>query len=178
MLKNILISVVSSIIVVVVAFFGFSQNPQTENVETNFAGVTGLAGLNVTKDGLKVGTTTQTFKRFSGGICYIAPYAATIAASTTANVDCQGTLAWNAAGSRSTTVLGGVKNNEAVLAILSTTTAGTTFGGLDIVGSSASSTTGFIVLRIANRTGGTFTWPITTGVASGTANYWSPSTGN
>lgn len=168
-LKTIGISIGASIIVVVAALFfvgGFSRTPS--NSDNNFAGVTGLAGLNITKDGLKVGTTTPTAKRIAFGTCYIDPYAPTIAASSTASVDCQGTLAADPNGS---SALAGVRPGDAVLAQLSTTTAGTVISGIDIIGVNASTTWGHIQLRISNRTGTTYTWPTTSGLASGTATY-------
>ncbi len=122
--------------------------------------------------GAKIGEAGTTLTRVNGGICYIKAYATTIAASSTATVDCQ---AKAAVGSSTTpgTALKGVKYNDPVIVNLSTTTAGTTFAGLILAGASASSTQGYITLRLSNLTGGTFTWP-TTGIATGTASYIVP----
>jgi hypothetical protein len=110
--------------------------------------------------------------RLNIGTCYIAPYAATISASSTVSVDCQGTLAWNALGTSSaTSALTGVSSGDAVQITLSTTTAGSTVAGLKLGGASASTTSGHIELRVTNLTGTTYTWSTTAGIASGTAYY-------
>lgn len=120
--------------------------------------------------GLKIGgSDATTINQLNAGTCYIRPYAATITASSTAKVDCQGTAAWNASG---VSALTGVTAGDWVQAKLATSTAGTTSNGLVITGASASTTPGFIELYISNLTGGTFTWP-TSGTASGTASYLS-----
>lgn len=106
------------------------------------------------------------------GFCYIQPYATTIAASSTANVDCQGTAAIGSPTNMAVdTPLTGVNNGDVIVASLSTTTAGTTFLGLSLLSVSASTTNGYITARLSNGTGGTFTWP-TTGTASGTLTYF------
>lgn len=120
--------------------------------------------------GTKVGATGTSFTQMNGGICYIQAYATTITASTSVTVDCQGTAAVGGITTAFDTALVGVQNNDNVIASFSTTTAGTVSTGVDIVGASASSTAGYITLRIANSTGGTYTWP-TTGTATGTVSY-------
>lgn len=140
-------------------------------------GVSNYDTLAVT--GLKVGSgcndsfttcTGTSIARINAGVCYLRPYATTIAASTTAKVDCQATILWNA-GVAAPTALTGVTLNDNVVAELSTTTAGTVSDGLSIIGASASSTSGYIELYISNNTGGIYTWPSTSGLASGTASY-------
>ncbi len=117
-----------------------------------------------------VGSAGDDFTEMNAGVCYIRPYATTIAASTTATVDCQATALWNASAP-SVSALNGISLNDNIVGTLSTTTAGTVSNGLVLAGISASSTSGFIVLRITNLTGGVFTWPSTAGLASGTAYY-------
>lgn len=119
-------------------------------------------------DGTDVISGTGTIKSAgTRGTCYLFPYAATIVASSTAKVDCQGTSNWSVSGP---SALSGITFGDAVVATLSTTTSGTINGGIFISGASASTTSGYIQLSITNLTGGTFTWP-QTGTASGTASF-------
>lgn len=112
--------------------------------------------------------TGTTFTRLNGGTCYIKAYATTIAASSTAQVDCQATAAVSANGIAALT---GVTFGDSVIATLATSTAGTASNGLVITGASASSTAGYVTLYISNLTGTTFTWPVT-GTATGTVHYF------
>lgn len=118
----------------------------------------------------KISTTGTGIQRLNHGICYFKAYATTIAASSTALVDCQATAAIGsitAAGS----ALTGVTNNDFVQVVLSTTTAvASPQNGIQLEGAAASSTTGYITLRINNLTGAIYTWPVT-GPATGTAYY-------
>jgi len=116
---------------------------------------------------VKIGANGTSLNRIDAGTCYIAPYATTIAATTSAAVDCQGTAAWSASG---TSALTGIVKGDFVQATLSTTTAGVTYGGIVITGASASTTPGHIQLIIENLTGTTYTWP-TSLTATGTASY-------
>lgn len=146
-------------------------------------------GYNSAKDftitggaGITLGSSGTTFTRMNTGQCYIMPTATTIAATTTVSVDCQATLA---VGNPNTaeTALTGVTSGDTVVAQLSTTTAilnGNTFsgsgvnGGLVILGASPSTTAGYIVLRLYNAFGATYTYPTfpVGGVnASGTVSY-------
>lgn len=121
-----------------------------------------------TTGGVVIGSSGTTLNNVSAGACYIAPYATTIGASSTVAVDCQATLAWNANG---TSALTGVQKGDNVQFELSTTTANQTYGGLDVLGASASTTAGHIQVILFNQTGATYTWPTTLGTASGTATY-------
>lgn len=87
------------------------------------------------------------------GKCIILPYATTIAASSSAQVDCQASV-------NSLAPLPGITINDTVFASLSTSSSNT-FGGLSVDEVSASSTAGYISMRITNLTGGTFTWTAT-----------------
>lgn len=116
---------------------------------------------------LTVGSSGTAIARVNTGTCYIKAYATTIAATSSAEVDCQATAAVSASGIAPLT---GITFGDAVSATLSTTTAGSVVGGLAITGVSASTTAGYISIRIVNLTGGTYTWP-TTGSATGTATY-------
>lgn len=122
---------------------------------------------------LTIGSSGDAIARVNAGTCYIRPRATTITASSTVIVECQATAATKtpygtATGAHS--ALTGVAENDFVQAKLSTTTANQAWGGLDIIGASASSTQGFIQLIIQNHTGADFTWPLT-GSATGTASY-------
>ncbi len=124
----------------------------------------GLATFNGT---LKMSSVGTTITGMNFGTCFIHPYAATIAASTTAQVDCQGTA--NFAGTPGS-ALAGIAYGDTVVAKLGTTTVGTIFGGLRLRGAEASTTAGYIALFVENDTGATYTWS-TSQVASGTAQY-------
>jgi hypothetical protein len=150
-----------------------------------FEYVTNFDALELSKGQLNIGSTTQiaqlkvgvsttgkTFTKMAAGLCYIYPYAATITASSTATVDCQATSnASGGGGAGALAPLTGVTANDIVVANLSTTTAGTAFPGLQLIGVGASTTDGYITLRLLNISGGAFTWPTNTN-ASGTAYYW------
>src|SRR3990167_5034013 len=84
-----------------------------------------------------VGTSGTALTRINSGTCYLAPAAATIAATTTLAIDCQATAAVGASGSSALT---GVASGDAVVVTLSTTTAGVLNEGLSLKGATASST--------------------------------------
>lgn len=117
-----------------------------------------------------LGTTGTPFTHLNNGTCYIQPYAATIAASSSASVDCQATQATGGLTTAKDTALTGVFSGDTVIGTLGSTTAGTTFGGLDLLYTAASSTNGYITFEVFNQTGTTYTWS-TTAAASGTATY-------
>lgn len=117
------------------------------------------------------GSTGTAFSRLNGGTCYVQPYATTIAASTTAQVDCQGTQAVGSTNTANDTALAGVTLLDSVQAIFASSTSKQSWGSIDVVGASASTTPGFITLIVSNNSGGVFTWP-TTGNASGTVSYF------
>lgn len=107
------------------------------------------------------GSTGTDIVRMNTGFCNIRASAATIAASSTATVECNG-------GTTSNVALTGVTAGDKVFLLPATTTP-TTFGGIRILGASASSTAGSITARIYNGTGTTFTW---TAAASTSLQYW------
>lgn len=137
------------------------------------SGATALSGAVSLTSTFTLGAAGDAINQANAGICYIRPYAATIAASSTVAVDCQATMNWDAVTGDTLGALAGISDGDFVVASLSTTTAGTTFNGLQLAGASASSTAGIITLHVTNLTGNTYTWPTTSGVASGTASYWS-----
>lgn len=98
------------------------------------------------------GTCTGTpLAQVNAGACSIQASSATIAASTTATVDCQ-------AGTQGVDVpLAGITAGAGVQLTQGTTTP-TTYQGLDVLGASASTTAGYITLKLFNGTGATFTW--------------------
>jgi len=135
-----------------------------------YAGGTG--SISVKDSGsITIGTSGTAVNRVNFGTCNFLPDATTIAASSTARVTCQ-------AGTDTTglTALTGVTSGDEIIITLSTTTAaagkaiGASFGGLSLIGATASNTAGYIETLILNETGGTYTWP-TSGTASGTASY-------
>lgn len=149
---------------------GLTSGPQHMQAESFLQGL--AAGVRdqfiiTNTGGVKVGTSGTTVTRINTGTCYIKAYATTIAATSTASVDCQATAAVSASG---ISALTGVTSGDVVSVNLATSTAGTTFGGLILAGASASTTDGYITLRLTNLTGTTYTWPVT-GTASGTATY-------
>ncbi len=149
------------------------------------AGKTATAGTYIAGTGFGVGSESsfiQVFNSTGGlllsssgtrvagmnfGTCYIHPYATTIAASTTAQVDCQATANF-AAGPGS--ALSGITASDVIQADLGTSTVGTLYGGLSLRTAMGSTTAGYITLFVQNDTGGTYTWSITAN-ASGTAQY-------
>lgn len=122
----------------------------------------------------KTGGAGDLVARFNHGICYFAPDATTIAASSSQTVTCQATRVHGAG----IAALTGVAFGDFVQVMMSSTTSA---GGVDAVvavdpaglvllGATASSSQGFIELNIYNSTGATYTWPLDTN-ASGTASY-------
>lgn len=130
----------------------------------------GLSERDIQAVSLKVGSTGTKVNQVNTGTCYLQPNAATIAATTTVDVTCQGKALIFNPNTVLATALTGVKSGDFVNVTLSTTTASTAYGNIVLAGASASTTAGFITLRITNLTGSTFTWP-TTGNATGTASY-------
>jgi hypothetical protein len=88
-----------------------------------------------------VGSAGTLLSGFNFGTCTITAYSNTIAASSSATADCAAT---------------GIVSGDNV-EITQSTTSPTVAGGL-VVLASASSTSGYITLKIINDTGGTFTW--------------------
>lgn len=129
-------------------------------------------GTSITTTTFTQGPTGTAFTQINGGFCYIKAYATTISASSTAQVDCQATAAVDASTGRIGSALTGVNFGDKVVASLATTTAagGGVWGGLDLVGVTASTTNGYITFLLYNSTGATYTWP-TSGTATGTASY-------
>ena len=115
----------------------------------------------------QMGSSGTAINRLNIGTCYFAPDSATIAASSTQKVTCQGTAVHEAGIS----ALTGVADGDSVNVTLSSTTAGTVDEGwIAVIGATASSTQGYIELLIWNGTGATYTFPVDT-AASGTASY-------
>lgn len=110
---------------------------------------------------LTVGPTGTSLTHLNFGACDILAYANTIAASTTGTVDCSST--GQVAGA-----LAGVSSGDFFDAYATTTISCSTQGCVSVVGSAASSTSGYGTLKIYNGTGATFTW---TGAASTSIVY-------
>ena len=187
---------VGILIAIVIAGFGIylpsSSGPlgvisPNDTASTNFTQLTASDGLAVgtsqqfqvsstgvvTSGGVTVGSSGTAMSRLNIGVCYYRPYAATIGASSTVKVDCQGTKAWNVAGAdgRSVSALTNVTAGDYVVLNPATSTPGTTSNGLVVTGVAASTTAGYIELYVSNLTGAAYTWPTTAGTASGTAYY-------
>lgn len=110
----------------------------------------------------KLGSTGTTQTRQNTGICYLAVGSSTplaVAASSTVAVDCQGTNVL-ASATASYSALAGVTADDNVSISMPTTTP-TTNLGLSVQGVGASSTPGYITVKIKNLTGGTFTFATT-----------------
>ena len=121
---------------------------------------------------ITVGSSGTAVAQLNYGSCNLLPNATTIAASSTARVTCQGGTA-----TTGQTALTGITSTSKIVGTLSTTTAAAgiaiganAFGGLELLGATASTTSGFIETLIINNTGATYTWP-TSGTASGTMQY-------
>ena len=132
-------------------------------------GISVGTGVGATLNKFTVNANGTPVSRINAGTCYIKAYATTIAASSTANVDCQATAAIGTITATGA-ALTGVTDGDIVIAQLSTTTAGTTGQGLQVIGANSSTTAGHIDLRVVNNTGTTYTWS-TSGNATGTVNY-------
>jgi hypothetical protein len=168
---------VALIAVAIIAIGGYMY-PHVQQAIQQVGGVSNYDTLGLS--GLQVGTgcnnsfgscTGTTIARINTGQCFIKPYATTIAASSTAVVDCQATAAVGSI-TGTTAALAGVTLGDNVVATLSTTTAGVAAasGGIVITGASASTTAGYITETISNLSGTTFTWPVNA-AASGTESY-------
>lgn len=183
--KIIIGAVVAAAVGLVIGYFAFHSSPQLVGglVGVKYAeqynpyikyngGYNSLLPIQTTggtnfTGGSVIGSSGTTINNETFGFCYIKAYATTIAASSTGVVDCQANAAVSANGIAPLT---GVNSGDVVQIELSTSTSGTTFMGIDVIGASASSTNGYITLIVQNSTGATYTWP-TTGTATGTASY-------
>ena len=179
-IKNNIFSIIIIVMLLVLAFGGKSPvfgAALPANV-TNITSANPWIMASTTITGFKAGQNGTKFTRVNAGTCYLQPYATTIAASSTATVDCQG---FGAVGSiapaaASTSPLQGVALGDVIFATLATSTsASTTAPGLTILAASASTTAGYITLRIYNGVGALFTWATNAGTnaaATGTASYF------
>lgn len=100
---------------------------------------------------LVLGQSTSPITQILPGTCNIINYASTIAASTTAQVDC------DAGTTGSPVAIAGILSGDKIFIDPASTTP-TTFMGLDLLKAAASTTAGHITLWVANQTGTTFTW--------------------
>lgn len=104
---------------------------------------------------LQVGSNGTDLAGIKTGSCTIWASSQTIAATSSAQVECQsatnGTLASGLTGITA----------DSICSLNNASSTNTTSGSIVVAGVSASSTPGSIVARIANLTGGTFTWDAT-----------------
>lgn len=146
--KNYFISGVALLVAILALFVGLTMH--ASNPTAKFGGVTNYDSLQVKT--LQVGTTGTIIGNVVTGTCNLLPAATTIAASSTATVDCQASATGQPA-----VALTGVTAGDAVQLQYGTTTS-TLYTGLRIVGANASSTPGYITALIFNGTGATYTW--------------------
>lgn len=152
--KIILTLAVLCAVVFVGGYFYMGSDYQTPSAggTTNYdtLGVTELKVGTGCNDGL--GTCTGTaVSQINAGDCVITSSANTIAATSSATVECAAT---------------GARFGDNVSITVSTSSSVSLFGGLVVAGQSASATNDVIILKLFNQTGATFTW---TALASTTA---------
>lgn len=124
-------------------------------------GVDGSQGTSQINGGLITGSTGNQIDTLKTGSCTIWTNSQTIAATSTQQAVCQ------SATDGTIGALTGV-TTDGVCSLINASSTNTTVGGLVVEGSSASSTAGTIVARLANLTGTTFTW---TAAASSSAQW-------
>ncbi len=182
---NTTLSVLVASVAVIIAICAFWSASNANGTAANAAGSTANsthtagyydAGLGFKVNGttvfnsskqLIVGSAGTAVSGINFGTCYVRPYAATIAASSTAQVDCQATQNFMSGPG---TALAGITAADVIQLDLGSTTVGTLFGGLKLRTAFGSTTAGWITLSVQNDTGATYTWSITAN-ASGTAQY-------
>lgn len=126
------------IMAVLALLTALSEKPSSVNEV--LAGMSNLDGLTITPaetgDGLKIGSSGSTVTKLISGTCSIIAQSYTMAASTSLPVDCAVT---------------GAVSGDAVFARFATSSP--TGEGWLVAQSSASTTSGFITMRIVNNTG-------------------------
>lgn len=100
-----------------------------------------------------MGTNGTALSHLIVGTCTINAYATTIAASSSAQVDCS-------SGTSAPTAITGITQGDKIFVSLASTTVAIS-EGLHVTWVAASTTNGIITMKIANDTGGTFTWAST-----------------
>ena len=118
---------------------------------------------NYFRQGITVGDTGTKVAGVNFGSCVIRASSQTITATTTQTADCVGGNGTSAG----TTALPGITLGDSIILTMGTNTP-TTVGGIHILGASASTTAGYITVKLYNATGGTFTW---TDTASSSFQY-------
>lgn len=149
---------VGILIAIVIALGSFIFHPAPASVTaggtTNYdtLGISGLKLGTGCNDGFKTCTAT-TFTKLNGGSCIVWAGSQTIAASSTALVECQSSSTGSLAA-----LAGALAAGDRVFVTAPTSTSAIA-NGLVINGATASSTApGFIDIRVSNLTGQTFTW--------------------
>lgn len=110
---------------------------------------TGAVALTST---FQLGSAGTALSELKSGTCTIFAYATTIAASSSAQVDCSGGAAL--------TAISGIQSGDRIFASLASTTSSAGMG-LNIEWVAASTTAGYITMMINNATGAVFTWAST-----------------
>lgn len=139
---------------------GYNSALPIKTTSTLQGAATTITGLLTASAGELFSSTGTQVNRVNFGTCYVQASATTIAASSTATVDCQ------ASQTGGNTALTGITAGDTVIAQFASTTP-TTIDGIMINGASASTTAGFITMVVSNMTGTTFTWT----AAASTTNY-------
>lgn len=148
--------VIASVVVVILLgwlFLGNKGKDFVGAVNCMGAGTTCFTNIGATGTLTVDGTTTfgssgtAITKIIAPTNCTVIANANTISASSTKDVDC---------------VISGITASDTFVAV-ATTSLSTTFGGVEIIASRASTTSGYATITLYNGTGGTFTW---TGTAS------------
>lgn len=160
-----IVVVILLIVVGAVAYFSSSSTSGrggTSNADTISLGGSLLTGQDPTQGGtLQVGLTGTGIAHINAGTCTINAYSATIAATGTAQVDCS-------AGVSGPVAITGILPGDRILASLASTTVANN-EGLDIQWAAASTTPGYITLKIFNGSGAAYTWVST---ASSSITYF------
>lgn len=139
MIKNIIIGVLAAL-VLVFGYFAFSGNGVGGTTNVDSLGISG--NLTVAGTATYGSGGTAITKIIAPANCAVIANANTITASSTKDVDCAVT---------------GLTSSDTVT-VVATTSVSTTFGGVEILASRASTTAGFATFTLYNATGGTFTW--------------------
>lgn len=149
------VAVVALVIAILGCYLPVSSAVHSLGGTSNFdtLGVTGLQVGPGCNNGLNpAGCTGTNVGALNFGTCNIQSNSPTIAATTTVQLDCNGSTAGG-----TLVPLTGVTTGANV-DLMQASTSPTTFEGLQIRGASASSTPGSITLFLYNGTGNTFTW--------------------
>lgn len=162
--KNLIIGAVALLVLVggYFTFFNGGVGGTTNFSDLSVDSLTNAGTLTQT-GALTVGSSGSSLARINRGVCNIHAGANTIAATSTIQLDCQ-------AGTGVLTALSNIPAWTAgdTVFVQQSTSTPTAISGLNLLGASASTTAGYITVRLANTTGTTYTW---TAAASSSWQY-------